>query len=141
MSETKRSGPKTPMSDAHKAALAEGREEARTVKAYLEALESTGPKRRGRRRTKESIDRRLAAIDAALVDASALGRLQLLQERSDLEAERSGMDAQPEDLTALRDAFVSVAKSYGTRKGISYATWKAVGVDAATLKAAGIGRS
>jgi hypothetical protein len=129
------------MTDAHKAALAEGRDEARQVKAYLEAIEATAPKRRGRRRTKDSIGKRLAAIDAAMDDASALGRLQLLQERTDLEAELATIEAKPVDLTALRAAFVKVAKAYGERKGITYATWRAVGVDAATLKAAGISRS
>jgi hypothetical protein len=129
------------MTDAHKAALAEGRDEARQVKAYLEAIEATAPKRRGRRRTKDSIGKRLAAIDAAMDDASALGRLQLLQERTDLEAELATIEAEPVDLTALRAAFVKVAKAYGERKGITYATWRAVGVDAATLKAAGISRS
>jgi hypothetical protein len=142
MPQAKTSARKAPaMTDAHKAALAEGRDEARQVKAYLEAIEATAPKRRGRRRTKESIGKRLAAIDASMADASALGRLQLLQERADLEAELATIDAKPADLTALREAFVLVAKAYGERKGISYATWRAVGVDAATLKAAGIPRT
>lgn len=142
MAQPKRGARKTPtMTDAHKAALAEGRNEARQVKAYLEAIEAVAPKRRGRRRTKDSITRRLAAIDAAMADASALGRLQLLQERTDLEAELATIEAKPVDLTARRAAFVKVARAYGERKGISYATWRAVGVDAATLKAAGISRS
>jgi hypothetical protein len=128
------------MTDAHKAALAVGRDEARQVKAYLEAIEATSPKRRGRRRTKDSIGRRLAAIDAAMESASALVRLQLLQERADLETELATMEAAPVDVTALRSAFVKVAKAYGERKGISYATWRAVGVDAATLAEAGIPR-
>jgi hypothetical protein len=129
------------MTVEHKAALAAGREEARQVKAYLEALEATAPKRRGRRRTKDSIGRRLTAIDAAMESASALGRLQLLQEKTDLEAELATLETAPVDLTKLRAAFVKVARSYGERKGITYATWRAVGVDAATLKAAGIPRS
>jgi hypothetical protein len=142
MPQAKTGGRKTPtMTDAHKAALAEGRDEARQVKAYLEAIEATAPKRRGRRRTKDSIGRRLTAIDAAMADGSALGRLQLLQERTDLEAELATLEAKPVDLTALRAAFVKVAKAYGERKGITYATWRAVGVDAGTLKAAGIART
>ena len=50
------------MSDSHKAALAKGREEGRVVRAYLEALETTKP-RRGRKRTVESIRKKLAAIE------------------------------------------------------------------------------
>ena len=50
------------MSDEHKAALAEAREQGRVVRRYLETLESHRPKR-GRKRTPESITKRLAAID------------------------------------------------------------------------------
>ena len=142
MAQPKSASRKVPtMTAEHKAALAAGRDEARQVKAYLEALEATAPKRRGRRRTKDSIGSRLKAIDAAMADASALGRLQLLQERTDLEAELATLETSPVDLTKLRSAFIKVARSYGERKGITYATWRAVGVDAATLKAAGITRT
>ena len=55
------------MTDEHKAALAEGREQGRVVRRYLEALESHRP-RRGRRRTPESIAKRIAAIDEQLPD-------------------------------------------------------------------------
>lgn len=44
--------PRTRMSDQHKAALAEGREQGRAVQRYLEALEQNRPKR-GRKRTRE----------------------------------------------------------------------------------------
>ena len=53
------------MSDSHKAALALGRDEGRSVRRYLEALEAHKP-RRGRKRTPESIKKRLAAIEAQL---------------------------------------------------------------------------
>ena len=72
------------MSDEHKAALAEGREQGRVVRRYLEALESHRPKR-GRKRTPDSIAKRLAAIDEQLGTADALNRLHLVQERLDLE--------------------------------------------------------
>ena len=68
------------MSEEHKAALAEGRAEGRAVRDYLEGLRSTRPKR-GRKRTPESIRDRLAKIETALVDASAIDELQLVQER------------------------------------------------------------
>ncbi len=132
--------PKKAMSSAHKAAMAEGRTESRAVKAYLEAIDQ-GPKKRGRQRTVPSIQKRLAAIEQALPEASALARLQLIQERSDLQAELTAKQAGPqEDLPELRKAFVKVARAYGQRKGISYGSWRAVGVDADTLKAAGIKR-
>jgi replicative DNA helicase len=127
------------MTAAHKAAMEQGRAEGRVVRDYLEALRSVKPKR-GRKRTTESIKRRLAEIDQELAEASAIMELQLVQERRDLTAELESMDTGA-DLDALEAAFVGVAKSYGERKGISYASWREVGVPAATLKRAGVSRS
>lgn len=129
---------KRTMSDEHKAALAAGRAEGRAVKDYLEALDQHRPKR-GRRRTPESIDARLARIDQELADADAMKRLSLIQERLDLLAERERL-GETVDLSGLEADFVKVAASYGERKGISYAAWREVGVQPSVLKAAGIGR-
>jgi hypothetical protein len=131
-------GPKE-VTDAHKAAMAAGRTESRAVKNYLEALRASRPKR-GRKRTPESITRRLAAINTELVDAGPLDELKLLQERHDLSAELASMGDEV-DLSGLEEAFVAVAKNYSTNKGISYATWREVGVSAAVLKRAGISRA
>lgn len=129
------------MTNAHKAALAAGREEARIVKGYLEALESVAPRKRGRKRTKDSINKRLGVIAKSLPEASALNRLQLLQEKANLEQELASQNSSSTiDLEATRKGFVKVAKSYGARKGISYSTWRAAGVDAATLNDAGVNR-
>jgi hypothetical protein len=126
------------MTAQHKAALAQGRAEGRAVKSYLEALDKNRP-RRGRKRTGESIKKRLSAIDAQLPDASPLLRLQLVQERMDLEKELSQLDAKV-DLSSLEAAFVKTAGQYAERKGISYAAWRQLGVSAETLKKAGITR-
>ena len=69
------------MSDDHKAALAQGRHESRVVREYLEALKSTKPKR-GRKRTAESIQKRLDKIESELSAADPLNELLLLQELS-----------------------------------------------------------
>ena len=130
---------KTPMSDAHKAALAQGREEGRVVRRYLEALESSKPKR-GRKRTADSIQKRLGAIEDRLLDADQLTRLNLIEERRRLEEELSQAD-DTTDLAALEKDFVKVARSYGDRKGITYSSWRAVGVSAATLQQAKIART
>jgi hypothetical protein len=127
------------MSSAHKAALAEGREQGRAVRRYLEALEAHKPKR-GRKRTPESIRKRLGAIEDRLPGADPLARLQLTQERMDLERELEAGEAKI-DLSALEADFVKAARGYADRKGISYAAWRAAGVDPAVLKRAGIGRS
>ena len=126
------------MTDSHKAALERGRAEGRVVRDYLEALRSNKPKR-GRKRTADSINKRLAAIDDELAEASAIEELQLIQERRDLNAELASLGSGV-DVGEIEDSFVSVAKGYGDRKGISYASWRDVGVSAATLKRAGISR-
>lgn len=126
------------MTDEHKAAMEQGRAEGRVVKEYLEALRTNKPKR-GRKRTPESITERLAKIETQLEDASAIEELQLVQERRDLTTELESM-GEATDLTELENSFVEVAKAYGARKGISYASWREVGVTAAVLKRADIGR-
>lgn len=127
------------MTADHKAALERGRKEGRAVKAYLEALEANKPKR-GRKRTPESIGKRLDKITSELSDAAPVQRLQLVQERIDLEAELESME-DVVDLSALENDFVDVANGYSDRKGISYAAWREIGVDAGVLKRAGIKRS
>jgi hypothetical protein len=132
-------GPKNPMSEAHKSALATGRSEAKAVREYLEALRANKPTR-GRKRTPDSVTKRLAAISAELVSADAIKELRLVQERLDLQAELSSMD-NTVDLTALEAEFVKVARTYGERTGVSYTAWRTVGVSAALLKAAGVPRT
>ncbi len=132
-------GPKGPMTDEHKAALAMGRNEGNAVRNYLEALRSNKPKR-GRRRTRESIAARLSAIDAELETADPMNELRLRQERRDLQTEMSSLGTKV-DISALENGFVAVGKSYSARQGISYSTWREMGVDAAVLKRAGIARS
>jgi hypothetical protein len=126
------------MSDEHKAALAEGRNQSRSVRVYLDALETHKP-RRGRKRTAESIRRRLALIDKELAAADPLKRVQLVQEQLDLASELESMNAKV-DLAALEAEFVAAARGYSQRKGISYAAWRAVGVPPGVLKKAGISR-
>ena len=107
---------RTPMSDEHKAALAEGRNQGRSVRRYLEALDAHKPKR-GRKRTSDSMQKRL--------DLTA-------------ELEATG---QTIDLSGLEQEFVDAAAAYSARKGISYAAWRELGVEPAVLKKAGISRS
>jgi hypothetical protein len=135
---TKR-GRKGPMSAEHKAALAQGRAEGKAVREYLDALRANKPKR-GRKRTPESIKKRLDAIEAQLATADALTELKLIQEKRDLNTELEQM-ANAVDIAALEAAFIKVAKSYSERQGISYASWRDVGVEASVLKKAGISRS
>ncbi len=129
---------KRSMTAQHKAALAEGRAEGRAVKAYLEALEKNRPKR-GRKRTPDSIKKRLATIESQLDDASPIQRLQLIQERMDLGRALAMLDTKV-DLSALETGFVKAGASYSKRKGISYAAWRELGVPADVLTRAKITR-
>jgi hypothetical protein len=126
----------TPMSATHKSSLAKGREEGRAIRAYLEAAEAQAPKR-GRKRTPESINKRLDEIDATFASADPLTRVVLIQKSLDLQAELARLDEKV-DLSALEAGFIASAKSYSERKGISKAAWRAAGVPVAVLKAAGI---
>ena len=126
------------MSREHKEALAEGRRLGNDVRAYLEALENHRP-RRGRRRTAESVKARLDRVTERLESASALDRLQLAQERIDLQRELAAFN-QSTDLAEVEERFVQSAKDYSRRKGISYPAWREAGVPAEVLRKAGISR-
>ncbi len=126
------------MSGAASAAAGAPRWVGRAVRLYLEAIEEQRP-RPGRRRTPESITRRLGIVNAKLDDADALSRLHLLQEKADLEAELARSES-GDDLADLESRFLKVAKSYGERKAIGYSAWRAAGVEAEVLERAGITR-
>jgi hypothetical protein len=110
------------MTDEHKRALAAGREQGRAVRLYLEALDSHRPKR-GRKRTAETIRKRLGEIESRLTDADPLTRLQLVQERMNLQDELASKQ-KTVNWAGLEEGFTKVAREYGARKGISYAAWR-----------------
>lgn len=126
------------MTDQHKEALAEGRAQGRAVRRYLEALEAAKPKR-GRKRTKDTVAANLAAVEEELESADPLRRLQLVQERMDLQNELDTFD-EGVDLKALETGFVESAAGYAERKKLSYAAFRAVGVPADVLRRAGVKR-
>src|SRR5690606_2919593 len=127
-----------PMSDEHKAALAQGRRESRAIKAYLEALRSRRP---GRPVTAESVRKRIEVINERLeTEEDPLKQLELRQEKIDAEATLKEVESK-EDLDALEKAFIEAAKSYSERKGISYAACRPQGGTARVRKGAGIPRS
>ena len=88
----------------------------------------------------DSVKKRLGAVAEELKDASGLTRLNLLQERRDLEVELASMQAGTPDLSDLEKEFAKVAKSYSTKKKISYGAWREFGVPPEVLKKAGITR-
>lgn len=139
MATKKTSSKKRTMSDEHKAAIAEGRAQAKAVSDYLEALAANKPKR-GRQRTPETIAARIAAVEEELSGADPLAALNLRQERKDLEAELETKQTTV-DVSSFEAGFVAEAAAYGERKGISYKVWRDSGVSPAVLKKAGITRS
>jgi hypothetical protein len=130
---------KSAMSVEHKQALALGREESRAVRRYLEAVDAHKPKR-GRKRTTQGIEARLRQIEERLPSVDPLTRVHLVQERINLQNELATKE-DAVDLDVLEQDFVSAAKGYGERKGITYAAWRAAGVDANVLRKAGIART
>jgi hypothetical protein len=130
---------RTPMSNEHKAALAEGRDQGRAVRRYLEALEANKP-RRGRKRSPDSMKKRLAAVEAEIAAADPLKRLHLIQERLDLQSALEASESNV-DLAQLEKDFIKSAAPYSERKNISYSAWRELGVPTDVLDKAGITRS
>jgi hypothetical protein len=126
------------MSNQHKKALAQGREQGRAIRRYLDALAKQRP-RRGRRRTAESANRQLRETVDQLASARSLARVELLQRRIDLEAEIASLgQAGGSDLSELEAGFVAAAKSYSERKGITAQAWVQGGVPRSVLRQAGL---
>jgi uncharacterized protein YicC (UPF0701 family) len=115
------------------------RSQSAVVRRYLEALQRHRPKR-GRKRTPESIKKRLQDIERRLQEANPLQQLQLVQERMDLQNELDSLQAKS-DLSGLEDDFVKVAKEYGEQKGITYGAWRQLGVNPDVLRRAGVPRT
>ena len=127
------------MSVEHKVALAEGRDQGRAVRRYLEALEANKPKR-GRKRSPDSMKKRLQAVEDEIAAADPLKRLHLVQERLDLQAALEASKATV-DIDELEKEFVDAAATYSQRKGISYSAWRELGVPSGVLDRAGISRA
>ena len=130
---------KSTMSKEHKEALAQGRREGAAVRRYLEALSATKGKR-GRKRTPDSVQRQIKAIESQLESCDALQSLLLRQQRKDLEAEYSRLSTRI-DMKQLEKDFIEAAGPYGTRKKIDYSTWRDAGVEPSVLAKAGIKRT
>jgi hypothetical protein len=131
---------KRQVSDAHKAAMAAGREAGRAVNTYLHALEENRPKR-GRKVSKADLEKRLTEARQRSDEAVGTARLLALQLVEDLESRIKQLSAVATDnLSELEDGFAKAAKAYGEAKGISYSTWRSVGVPVELLKKAGISR-
>ena len=126
------------MSAQHKAALAQGRRESRAIKLYLQAL---GNRRPGRPVTPVTLEKRISDLGAKIAaESDPLKAVDLRQSR--IEAEQLLARAESvADMAEMEKGFVKYAKSYSSRKGISYTAWREAGVPAAMLRQAGISRA
>lgn len=127
------------MSLEHKEALARGRQQAKVVREYLEALRTDGRRRRSinRQSLEAKIQRLQAQIDE---EPNVARRVQLIQQRLDAERRLAALE-ESADRRALEREFIAVAKEYSQRRGITYTAWREVGVPAAVLGEAGITRN
>ncbi|HKY49106.1 MAG TPA: hypothetical protein VJQ79_14115 [Acidimicrobiia bacterium] len=126
------------MSAEHKAALVQGRKEAKAIKTYLDALASRRP---GRPITRDSLEKRLASVQARLAnERDTLKQVELHQSRLEI-VEALANAGEAIDMSKMEAEFAQVASAYSDRKGISYGAWRSVGVPAAVLKKAGVTRA
>ena len=126
------------MTDEHREALAVGRRQGNTVRAYLEVLEANKPKR-GRKRTADTVRRNIQTNDDTIDTLDPLQRVLKVQERMDLEDELSKMTAAT-DFSDLEAAFIDVAADFSKRRNVTYRAWRTVGVPAEVLTRAGVKR-
>ena len=123
------------MTEEHKAALAQGRKEARAIKAYLEALDARKP---GRPVSKESLTKRKQKVEDKLEETdNPLESVELIQSKLDIEKALAELENEV-DMETLESGFVEHARSYSDRKGVSYTAWREFGVPAKVLRSAGI---
>ena len=102
---------------------------AEAVRHYLDALR-TGGELRARYPSRRATERRLGELEVELPQAPPMRQLHLVQEREDL--------LQRTQAFATEDAFVEVARTYSRRHGISFATWREMGVPVTVLRRAGL---
>ncbi len=130
--------PRGQMSHEHKEALAQGRQQAKVVRNYLEALHTEG--RRGRPIGRQTLEARIERLQSQINEESnAARRVELIQHRLDDERRLAGLE-ESTDRESLTREFTEVAKDYSQRRGITYTAWREAGVPAAVLREAGITR-
>ena len=125
------------MSSSHKEALVNGRAESRVIREYLQLIDAQRP-RRGRRRSLETITRRLREIEIEIPHSHPVQRIHLIQERINLNAELATNSLSRTQQTQLEKNFIKVAKSFSERHNISPEAWIEFGVSERVLHLAGM---
>ena len=123
------------LSPEHKAALAQGRHEAKVVRHYL----TSRSRRDGRSPRPEELRQRIEKLDARIAEeTSPMKRLRLHAEKNQLVQRLAASGS--EDADDVEKEFIAVAKSFSERRGIPYAAWREEGVPAKVLNEAGVTR-
>jgi hypothetical protein len=110
-------------------------EVAAIVRRYLSLIE-IHPIRRGRRRSPERLQARIAELRGGTTN-DPVERLEQIQERLDLEAELARLSAL-EDIASIEDEFVAALPRFLQMRNISYAALKEMGVPTVVLRRAGL---
>jgi hypothetical protein len=111
-----------------------------TVDRYLAAVNT--PKRRGRKVSKATLERRLTEARARVRSATGVERVLSAQDARDLKAKLAELNSvKGVDVKTLEVAFVKMAKRFGDNRGITYGAWRDAGVPAQVLKRAGVART
>jgi len=137
---TKKRSNKRALSPAHTRALAEGRTMSATVDRYLAA--ATAPKRRGRKVSAATLERRLVSAKGRFKTAAGVDKVLAAQEIRDLQTKIAQQKtAVGVDIKSLEASFVKIAKKFGENRGVSYGAWRDAGVPTQVLKRAGVART
>ncbi len=111
-----------------------------TVNRYLDAI--TVPKRRGRPIAKATLEQRLSAARAQFERGVGVEKLLAAQQVRDLEARLARPATAIEaDIKPLEAAFVKIARKFSENRGVTYGTWRDIGVPIEVLQKAGIKRT
>jgi hypothetical protein len=110
-------------------------EVAAIVRRYLSLIE-VHPIRRGRRRSPERLQARIAELQAS-PPSDPVERLEQIQERLDLEGELERLAAL-EDIASIEDEFVAALPRFLQQRHISYTALKEMGVPTVVLRRAGL---
>lgn len=113
-----------------------GVRERRVVQTYLRQLATRSSKAL---RTAEDVAAALESVEKKLKISTDLDRLSLIQQREDLELE--AYELRPDNSADVETQFISIASAYGASEGISYSSWREIGVPKEVLEAASIPRT
>ena len=138
MAATKKKGPQ-PTAE-HLAALDQGRKAGRAIRTYLEMLKrNAGPKPRGRQiNWQQRYDE--AALALTEDDVDVMTQLQLTQQMNDAldHLKEAELEWTADDLAAAEASFIEWGAWYSQQHGITYSTWRKMGVSVTVLRQAGI---